>query len=210
MNDFPFFDTNDFSEMKDALDEGNKEFKKKYLEEKIIFYDIEEEKDGEIKFSPKSINTNKYLKAFAHTASRGEDEGGKKYDTHPCENDLFRCKRDCIDGFIGDYQEGDKKRMYCSYRLARIFIFYEMIKLYKNGDKRIHLVPSEDKTQNGSFRRRMKFIYIDSKEFYLAIIEKVKYGTGYRYYYVTCFPITSVKWKRKLKEECKNYKKREK
>ena len=56
--DLPVFDINNYSDLDEALEEGNKLFKELYIDDRIEFYDVYSQCNAHVLFSPK--NTVEY------------------------------------------------------------------------------------------------------------------------------------------------------
>ena len=198
--DLPIFDINNYSDLDEALEEGNKLFKELYIDDRIEFYDVYSQCNAHVQFSPKNTIEYKnkiFFQRFFHIVSRDKDESGNKYNNYPCENTDYDCDRDCILNFFPDYRQKTIERMICPFRLTSIKYFSEIIRLYNLKDQRIKIF-EEVRTKNGRYSYFINFVYIENKRMILAVIQKVEHGDRFKYYFVTCYSVSSIKRKQKI------------
>jgi len=206
MRSFKPFNTFDFETFGEALSEANNIYKNVYIESTTKIKDLETKKDSDLVFKTERENKDDsgiYIR-LKHIASIGKDESNTKYDSYPCNNDFNSCNSNCFSDFKADFKENNKyERMFCNYRLSKIYWINEIMKLYHNNDKRVKGY-IEEKSKNVD---KVFLFFQEGKSYFLICFERVKRGNKYKYFFKTSYPVVMRSLIKKTKSKIQLYKK---
>lgn len=208
MSDLPIFDVSNFENFDSALIEANIIYEEQLINKHKTINDLESNIESEVVFyEPGRVGHDKddsgIYDRLKHFSSMGKDESHRKYDCIPCVNDNFTCDNDCQDNFSTDFLENGKhERMFCSYRLSKIYWIDEVLELYKNKDNRVIFFIEENKKAVED----VTLFFQEKNKNFMLFFRRIQKGKGkYKYFFITAYPVVVLSLIKQTKKKAKMF-----